>query len=128
MAPFIFRPARIKVRLAVDVGLFDIARQQPMPDRISATVVNLSVEGACLMLPKLAIDGEHLFFSTLHSKQYNLILFTEENGAPLEEFPIVAESISMDSCEFDKRPSYSVGIKFEHKQSKLFKRMKRYSS
>jgi hypothetical protein len=96
-----------------------------LPGLITTTVINFSPEGACLIIHKLAIDGKHLFFDTLHSNDYALVLFSEEQEEDSDQTAITAESIWMDSCHYNNKPAFKIGIRFLHKQDQLFKNLKR---
>ncbi len=112
------------------VGLQDIHSHEALPGQISTTVVNFSPEGACLIIPKLAIDGKHLFFDTLNSEFYNLVLFFEDqNDENHTKVAISARPIWMDTCEYQSKPAFKVGIRFLFKQDRLFRDLqKKYSS
>jgi hypothetical protein len=63
------------------VGLQDMHTGIPQPGLITVTVTNFSPQGACLILPNLTINGKHLFYATLNSDSYNLLLYLEgQNG------------------------------------------------
>lgn len=73
----------------------------------------------------MAIDGKHLFFDTLHSNDYALVLFSEEQEEDSNQLAITAESIWMDSCEYQNKPAFKIGIRFLHKQNTLFKNLRK---
>lgn len=106
------------------VGLQDIETGQTLPGQLSATVINLSPEGACLVLPKLIFEGKHLFYATLDSDQFNLLLCPEKDGAEIANSGITAQSIWMDSCEYHDQPAFKVGIRFHKKQKELLRLLK----
>jgi len=130
MAAFFFRSPRIDQDLAMRVGLQDIHSHEPLPGQIPTTVVNFSPDGACLIIPKVAIDGKHLFFDTLNSELYNLVLFFEdENDENHAKIAISARPIWMDACEYQDKPAFKIGIRFLFKQDRLFKNLqKKFSS
>ena len=125
MSPFFFRSDRLEHDLKMRVGLQDMHGEQSLSGLLTTTVINFSPEGACLVIPKLAIDGKHLFFDTLHSNDYALVLFSEELGKDSDQPAITAESIWMDSCLYQNKPAFKIGIRFLHKQDQLFKNLKR---
>lgn len=127
MVPFFFRADRIDQDLNMSVGLRDIHAKKLLPDIISTTVINFSPGGACLIVPTMAINGKHLFFDTLNSNLYNIVLFSGVRHDVGDEFTISAKSIWMDSCEHENKPSFKIGIRFLHNQKKLFKIFKERS-
>lgn len=127
MGSFFFRSDRLEHDLTMRVGLLDMHVQKSLPGLITTTVINFSPEGACLVMPKVAIDGKHLFFDTLHSNDYALVLFSEEQEEDNDQFAITAESIWMNSCLYQDKPAFKIGIRFLHKQDQLFKNLKRKS-
>lgn len=125
MVPFFFRSHRIEHDLSMSVGLQDTHTGVPLPGILSVTVINFSPEGACLILPNLAISGKHLFFSTLNSDSYNLALYSKNQDGIDEEFMITAKSIWMDSCEHQDKPAFKIGIHFLRNQKNLFQQLQK---
>lgn len=125
MGPFFFRSDRLEHDLKMRVGLQDIHAKKSLPGFLTTTVINFSPEGACLIIPRMAIDGKHLFFDTLHSNEYVLVLFSEEQEDDDDQSTITAESIWMNSCEYQSKPAFKIGIRFLHKQDTLFKNLKK---
>lgn len=125
MAPFFFRSDRLEHDLTMRVGLRDMHAKKSLPGFITTTVINFSPKGACLIIPRMAIDGKHLFFDTLHSNDYALVLFSEEQEEDSNQLAITAESIWMDSCEYQNKPAFKIGIRFLHKQNTLFKNLRK---
>ncbi|NOR24537.1 MAG: hypothetical protein GQ542_09120 [Desulforhopalus sp.] len=109
------------------VGLQDMHTGIPLPGLITTTVINFSPQGACLVLPKLTINGNHLFYETLNSDSYNLLLYPEGRDGFDEELMIAARSIWMDTCEHMDKPAFKIGIHFLHDQKELYKLLKQSS-
>jgi len=124
MAPFFFRSQRIEHDLTMNVGLQDAQTGTPLPGLLRTTVINFSPEGACLILSNLAINGRHLFFSTLNSESYNLVLYSKSQNDE-DDFTITAESIWMDSCEHQEKSAFKVGIRFHRNQKTLFQQLQK---
>lgn len=106
------------------VGLQDIHTGISFPDLINTTVINFSPQGACLILSSLTINGKHIFYATLNSDRYNLLLYS---GEPNDNDPmstIVAQSIWMDSCEHMGKPAFKIGVHFLQDQKGLYKLFK----
>lgn len=121
MVPFLFRAPRIEYELTMSVGLQDMITGIPLSGLISTTVINFSPEGACLILPKLSINGKHLFYSTLNSDSYNLLLYFDGPNDTEEELIIAARSVWMDTCEHNGKPAFKIGIRFLNNQKSLYK-------
>lgn len=124
MVPFLFRSHRIEHDLIMSVGLQDMHTGIPLPDLITTTVINFSPQGACLILPKLTINDKHLFYETLNSDRYHLLLYPEGRNDIEDESAITARSIWMDSCEHMNKPAFKVGIQFLHNQKVFYKLFK----
>ena len=111
----------------MNVGLQDMHTGSPLPGLTTTTIINFSPEGACLILPNLTISGKHLFYETLNSDSYNLLLYPEGRNGVEDECTIAAKSIWMNSCEHNHKPAFKIGIHFLHKQKELYKRLKQRS-
>ena len=123
MFSFQFRSPRIEHELIINVGLQDIRTGEPVPGLLTATIINFSTRGACIILPTLTLNGKHVFFETLNSDRYNLLLYPESpNGDDVST--IAARSIWMDSCEHLQHSAFKVGIQFLHDQNILYQLMK----
>ena len=124
MASFLFRSLRIEHDLIMKVGLQDMHTGTALPGLITTTVINFSPQGACLILPNLTIGGKHLFFETLNSDSYNLLLHLDCLD-DVEDVPtIAARPIWMDSCEHMSKTAFKIGIQFLHPQKRLYKLLK----
>jgi hypothetical protein len=124
MVHFLFRSHRIERDLIMSVGLQDMQTGRPLPGLMHTTVINFSPQGACLILPKLTINGKHLFYETLNSDRYHLLLYPEGRKDVEDESTITARSIWMDSCEHMSKPAFKIGIQFLHNQKVLYKLFK----
>lgn len=125
MTVFSFRPPRIETALSIWLQLQDIESGQLLPYRTKATIINFSVQGACLAVANLIFDNMHFFYSTLDSDRYALLLQSDNSDDHKEHFSISARSIWMDSCTFDGKPAFKIGIRFLQKQKEIFARIKR---
>lgn len=108
----------------MSVGLQDMHTGIPLPGLLTTTVINFSPQGACLILPKLTINGKHLFYVTLNSDSYNLLLHLEGRNGVEDESTIAARPIWMDSCEHMNKPAFKIGAQFLHNQKGLYKLLK----
>jgi len=124
MVSFLFRTSRLDTELVMQVGLQEIQSGKLIPGQLTTTVVNVSQVGACLILPKLDINGKHLFFATLNSDRYNLFLRPEKQLREEDDFTIPAQSLWMDSCEYESRNAFKIGVQFLQKQKGFFRQLK----
>jgi len=127
MLSFAFRDTRIETNIPVCLRLQKNGTEHLHPGSVSATIVNISKSGACLLISKLLINGKHLFFATLNSS-HTMILQSEENTGKIKTFNIAAQSVWMDSYKNDNRLCFKVGVCFTTPQKKLFQNVKDISA
>lgn len=97
-----------------------------LKDEIIATTINVSRSGACLILPKIFLNGVHLFFSTLRDDTHSLILhYGVNNPDPDKDFTVNAQSIWMDSLDSEEEGGFKVGVRFTDRQDDLYKSLKK---
>lgn len=125
MALFFFRETRLESNLPIWVSLQVKSSQKILPGRIEATLINVSRGGACLFTPTLLIEGTHLFFTTLNSSNL-LLLQVHESADHIDDFLISARSIWMDSCLYEGRQHFKVGLCFTTPQKQLFETVKKH--
>ncbi len=125
MMSFLFRPPRIEHELIMSVGLLDIYTGIPLPGLLTATVINFSPRGACLILPTLALNGKHVFYETLNSEHYTLLLHVGRSKGDGDSSTIGARSIWMNSCEHLPQSGFKIGIHFLHDQKALYNLFKK---
>lgn len=125
MPSFPLKKKRIETDLEFRVRLLENSPEKILDGEITATAINFSEGGACLIFPKVFFEKTHLFFSTLRSNTHTLIL---ESGNSLqfeENFQIYAQSIWMNSCEYKNSRAFKVGVQFQNKQKLLFNFLKK---
>lgn len=128
MNVFPFRPLRIETSLPTFVQLQETSSGQPLSARASATIVNFSAVGASLVVSQLILDKLHLFYDTLDSDTCNLLLHNGETEESKETFNISAKSVWMDSCDFNGKPAFKIGVTFLEQQKELFALIKKRKS
>ncbi|MFT5729007.1 MAG: hypothetical protein ACI8PB_003170 [Desulforhopalus sp.] len=127
MVSFAFRTPRIETNIPVFLRLQENDTGHLHPGSVSATIVNISKNGAYLLIQKLFINGKHLFFATLNNTHV-MILQSGENTGKIKNFNISAQSVWMDSYKHDNRLCFKVGICFTTPQKKLFQNVKDVSA
>lgn len=125
MAPFLFRFDRIEHELAMGVGMQETHTGTPLPGLLAALVLNFSPQGGCLILPKLVIEGKHIFYTTLDNDDYNLLLYCQRQDGLEENMTIAARPVWLDSSEYNKRAVFKIGVQFLESQKELYKQLKR---
>jgi hypothetical protein len=125
MVSFLLRSPRIEFELVMSIGLQDSRSGIPLPGQLAATVINFSARGACLIVPKLALNGRHVFYDTLNRDQYNLLLYLGGLESENEISTIAARSIWMNSCEQELQPAFKIGIQFLLNQNRLYKLLRK---
>ena len=120
MGVFKFRTSRIDTVIGMSVRLQQKKNQNVLPGILPATIITLSPRGACLIFPKLLVNGQHLFFDTLDSDVFNLMLCTEGESGEAVGGSIAAQSVWMDSCEYKGCPAFKVGVQFLVEQKTFF--------
>jgi hypothetical protein len=123
MVSFLPRDRRIQCSLPVWLSLREKGSQQLLPGRVAATLINVSKSGACLIVPKMFIAGEHLFFTTLNGS-HSLLLQPQESDKHLNECIISARSVWMDSREYLDQLTFMLGICFIAAQRDFFDSIK----
>jgi len=119
------RLLRLETEYRVKIALQEWGRAGPLPgEPLCAVMVNLSQGGASMVLSKILLEGRHLFFSTLNSSQYHVVVLLDipKDGDDLLSIP--ASSIWMDSCIYKKLPAFKIGLCFHERQKKFFRLFK----
>ena len=127
MVSFAFRTPRIETNIPVWLRLQENGTGQLHPGTASASIINISKTGACLHIPKIFINGKHLFFVTLNST-HTMTLQSQEDTKEIGTFNIPAQSVWMDSYEHQDRLYFKIGVCFTAPQKKLFEKIKKHPS
>ncbi len=124
MALFSPRPLRIESEYRVEIRLQENGGGGFLPGICEGILVNVSREGACIVLSQMLLEGRHLFFSTLNSERYHLVLLIKNPQAGDECFEVPARSAWMDSCYYKDGPAFKIGVCFHDRQKQLFQLFK----
>lgn len=119
------RPLRLESEYTVTIGLQERQSGLCLPGKCCGVILDISEGGVCLVLTQILLEGKHLFFSTLDSARYHLVLGVANPHSVEESFVISARSVWMDSCHYKKLPAFKVGICFVDRQKNLFRLFKR---
>ena len=117
MGLFNFRRKRISVQLPAQIHLLERRSDTVSEDHHSGVIVSVSRGGACLVVEKVILGGEHIFFKTQDQGSHLLLI-----KAGVDEIVAEAhcESIWMDSYTYRQKPSFRMGLKFLTDQKKLY--------
>jgi hypothetical protein len=126
MGLFTTRSERISVEFTAQIYLQRKENAKISANYHKATVVKISKTGACVVVEKVVLDGQHLFFNAQQQAENWLYL----NNFPLnineENNHIVAEAIWMDTCNFNNTSAFKIGIRFTEEKKDLFTFLKKY--
>ncbi len=117
---------RISLELPVNVFLQHKKTGRISSDFTTGTIVNLSKAGACVVLDKVILDGNHLFFTAQEQSENNIYLtnFSTDKDVVSE---ILATAVWMDGCTYHHKHSFKIGVRFMGLQKELFSIMKNRS-
>jgi len=122
---FSSRLVRLESEHRLGVRLQESESGKLLPGLFSGVMVNISQVGACIMVSKMLLDGKHLFFSTLDSDEYNLVLLIDKPASGDQSFVIPASSVWMDSCHHENAAAFKIGLCFHERQKELFQLFKK---
>lgn len=121
---FFLKPPKIDGDLKVSIGLQDIHSGRIEPAICSGILTDCSEEGGCLLLSRLIVDGKHIFFSTLNSERYHLVIGFDQLASSEHQDGVVARSIWMDSRRRKDSTVFKMGIRFLNRQKDLFNQLR----
>lgn len=120
MGLFKRRSRRIQIERNVKIYLQNrvscVLSSQSMP----AVAINISKGGVCVVVEKMVLGGEHLFFSAQRGGENLLSIWglTKENGA------LQASAVWMDSCYHRDKPAFKIGMQFQEEQDQVLAEIK----
>lgn len=124
MKLFKTRSHRISVDIATRIYLQDKEDGSLSKSWQSGQLVTISKEGASIIVDKIVLDGQHLFFSAQQQAEKFLYL-SDLNGETEDTQPqLTAEAIWMDSCTFNDKSAFKIGLRFTDDQKSLFESLK----
>lgn len=88
-------------------------------------LITISKDGASIVVDKVVLDGQHLFFAAQQQADKLLCLNNSINEIIDEAPQLSAEAIWMDSCTFNGKSAFKIGLRFTGDQSELFEKLKR---
>lgn len=124
MVFFKMRSPRVSVEIPITIFLKDRDSGVLSKESLAGVLVQFSPRGARVVVKKVMLGGNHLFFSSQEQKSFYLCIpeFSVENQ---EGHELNAISVWMDGCVFDGNPSFKIGIKFLEHKKELFALVKK---
>ncbi len=118
MGFFSIRSQRIPVLIPVEIYLQNRISDNKTETCLFGNIVKISKGGACVVVEKIILDGDHLFFTTQEkSENYLVVAGAEENVADLNA---LCKSIWMDGFTYKEKPSFKIGLQFLEEQKEFF--------
>lgn len=126
MGFFKTRNHRISVELPVRIHLKRKEDQHLSKNSQAGTVTHISKTGACVVVDKIVLDGEHIYFNAQQQADSWLYIYDLSQLIGEEGKHIAAETIWMDTCTFQDRSAFKIGIRFTEEQESLFNHVKEH--
>lgn len=125
MRVFLPRAPRIATDLGISILLKDEGSGEIVAEAVSGRLCNISADGACIEVVSPLASGYHLFYRTLHTEAFSLLLTGEIAAEPMSSFAVAASSVWMNTTEEEQEPGFRIGVRFRESQPWLFKYFKR---
>jgi hypothetical protein len=121
-------PARAP-RIATEQGISILLRNESsgeiVAEAVSGRLCNISEDGACIEVVSPLASGYHLFYRTLNTETFSLVLTGDFATEPVSSFAVAASSVWMNVTEEEQEPGFRIGVRFRESQRWLFKYFKR---
>ncbi len=124
MGTFLPRAPRIAIDAEVTLLLFQESSRQVVTESIVGILCNISDGGACIEVASPLTSGFHLFYKTLNTQEFSLLIEGFVPSDPALTFSVMAMSIWMKAVEEDRPPGFRIGVQFRQRQKKLVKQFK----
>lgn len=128
IADFTLRLPRLETDFTAEIRLQEKNSHNTLEGEIRAIVLNLSSNGACLLVSELFLHRNHIFFTTLGEGTHTLLFsqpFPAGHAEDRQPLPISARSIWMDRYPHDPAPNFVMGIEFLKPQPRLYLNVKK---
>lgn len=125
MRLFLSREQRILTDIAITILLCEQSSDKVVAEPVVGTLCNISTGGACVELASPLSSGYHLFYQTLKTERFFLLLKGVVPSERASVFSVIATSVWMKSAEEERPPGFQIGMKFREKQAQLFREFKR---
>ena len=120
MGFFTTRSERISVEFTTHIHLQKKENSKISQNSHRGTIIKISKTGACVVVDKVVLDGQHLFFNAQQQAENWLYLNNLSLNADEEDDHLIAEAIWMDTCTFNNKSAFKIGIRFIEEKKKLF--------
>lgn len=122
------RKQRISVEIPIRISLQSKEDGSLSKNWQQGHIVTLSRDGASIIVEKVVLDGQHLFFAAQNQAEKFLFLENFNDGNGSEQKQISAEAVWMDSCTINNTSAFKIGLRFTEEQSSLFESFKEKSA
>lgn len=125
MGFFTTRSERISVEFSTHIHLQKKENAKISSNSHIGTVIKFSKNGACIVVDKVVLDGQHLFFNAQQQAENWLYLSNFPLNIEDGDDHLTAEAIWMDTCSFRNKSAFKIGIRFTEEKNKLFTYLKK---
>lgn len=125
MGFFTTRSERISVEFTTHIHLQKKENSKISTHCHQGTVIKISKTGACVVVDKVVLDGQHLFFNAQEQAENWLYLNNFPSNIDEENDHLTAEAIWMDTCTYNNKSAFKIGIRFTEEKKKLFAFLKK---
>lgn len=122
---FLSRAPRIATELVISILLRSESNGEIVAEPVSGRLCNISEAGACIEVLSPLVSGHHLFYLTLNTEAFSLVLTGDIATEPVSTFSVAASSVWMNATDEEQDPGFRIGVRFRENQRWLFKYFKR---
>lgn len=124
MRSFFTRTQRITTDIDITILLQDARNGEVLAGPVAGTLRNISEGGACVEVSMLLISGFHLFYQTLNTDAFSLLLQGEIPSKKAAKFSVAATSVWMIPVEEGRASGFQIGVQFRDRQPQLLREFK----
>ncbi len=125
MGFFTTRSERISVEFTTHIHLQKKENSKISTKSHQGTVVKISKTGACVVVDKVVLDGQHLFFNAQQQAENWLYFDHFPLNIDEENDHLIAEAIWMDTCFYNNKSAFKIGVRFTEEKKELFAFLKK---
>jgi len=102
--------SRVPLRVRIFINVLPADQSEVASSSVEGEIKNISIKGACILLPTMTADGHHLFMATDGSTEQKLVLSLPGNDTD-ETLTIPIEMKWYKDTEGEKFP-FEAGVEF----------------
>ncbi len=115
---------RVPLRVKIFLNILPSDSQEVASSSVEGEIKNISMKGACILLPTMTIQGHHLFMSSNGSLEHRLILSLPDDDTS-DELSIPIEMKWYKDSE-DKKFPFEAGVQFGNLSADTRQRLKQF--